>query len=792
MTKDTDTIYDLRKQLLSNGFTPLPNRDKRCFLERWPSVEVTDAALQNWQRKVRRFSATGLRVENGLAVIDIDVDHPIMEKLAVALEKVVPEGYLLRRGKGHKEAWFVRTAEPFTRIFTRRWTAPGTTADEGTCCVEIFGGATPRQFGAFGPHTVDDDGNVLVSYQWDGPSPADTRLDQLPVLTKEQFYEVANAAEQTLLDEGFTVVERSTRGESEASRVFDLKEDTRFDLHTGEDGVLLRDVEQRLKGGAHLRCSASWLEGSSAVNRSRCILGLSRYGYLTVWESASGVTHMEERHKPIDRTAALDRAAERLKELSDKAKRTYDVTEGASATAAKIRATYAYCPQQQKSVVPLWAGTLDDGVTLPAFRQSFLPYCEIEIGPRGGEKKINPVDVWLCDPKRTQVAGLRMRPDKPRPTYEEDDELWVNVYAPPAHEAEGGDPDGGIALIAQLLPDETERHWFTQWLAFKASAPQVPGPAVIMVAPNRFGTGRGTLGNLLEKVFGAAYMRTIPFHIFAGQTYQSQYNDWAVQSVMVMVNESSNTEGNLSTYRTKANTYEHLKEQIDPRPRRVHVVRKGENAYMAWTFASFLIATNNRDALPLPPDDRRFAVLSNGEPREAAFWEWINEWMADDANVAAFVRWLQAYDLEGYSPYAPPLWTEAKQTMIDMGATDLDHAFKQAVAEAPGNLFTVEQVTERMRAIRTQYDYEFPDSWQAIAKRLVQNRMARIGKHEGRNWLLPVGGRQLPVYAVNEGIARLWTDEPPADVLAELAKNATTAAAPGQVLTSLFGKGETG
>lgn len=784
--KDTISATDIRLQALANGYIPLPNRDKRCFLKKWPTVKPDERTVRLWGRRDQRWPATGLRVENGLCVIDLDINHPVIDKIIAAIEPMMPEGYLLRRGKGLKEAWFLRCDEMFPRIHTRSWVAPGQSADDGTHVIEAFGGATARQFGAFGPHTMDDDTDeVKITYEWDGPSPLDVPLADLPSIPKSLIFKMLERAEEVLEAEGFTFVVRSTLGENDAVRVYDLTDDMVFDLNDGSDAVPLAELTRRAKTGETLRCSASWLE-RGASNRERCLVTVTRYGQLAIWESAAGTTHMPVSAKPLDLSDAIDRASEALRQLADK--RRYKLTaadEGqADVAAAKIMETYAFCPARQKAIVPLWADDPDAGLTVTAFRQMMQPYAATIEGPRGGSKKVSPVDLWMCSASRVLVEGLRMRPDQPRPIYEEDGRTYINVYAPPLHDEEGGEVSGGLELLAQLLPDPDERHWFTQWLAYKMREPFVPGPAVIMVAANTFGTGRGTLARLLERLFGSRYTRSIPFHIFAGQSYQSQYNDWLVSSVVVFVNESSNTEGSQSTYRTKTNTYEHLKETVDPRARSVHVVRKGENAFDANTYASFIIATNNRDALPLPPDDRRFAVLTNGQPRDVAFWDRVNKWMESDANIAAFARWLGEYDLAGYSPYDPPIMTEAKRTMIELGGTDIDRAFSEALGDMVGEVVCAEQVIERMKTLKVERGYEYVDGWQPIVKRLAQNRLTRIGERGGAFWLVPYNGQQVHAYVVSPSLASFWSSATPAEVLEEMKRNE----AAGDVVSTVFNK----
>src|SRR5690606_37488122 len=136
------------------------------------------------------------------------------------------------------------------------------------------------------------------------------------------------------------------------------------------------------------------------------------------------------------------------------------------------------------------------------FRLEMLRNAAEEVGPRGGRRLINPVDVWLRHERLIVVDGLRMRPDQPRPTFEDNGRRYVNCYDPPLHLSEGGCAQAGVEFLEHLIPDDEERRWFTQWLAFKLRYPHIPGPAVVMVAHKTFGTGRGTLGVLLGKLFG--------------------------------------------------------------------------------------------------------------------------------------------------------------------------------------------------------------------------------------------------------------------------------------------------
>lgn len=507
------------------------------------------------------------------------------------------------------------------------------------------------------------------------------------------------------------------------------------------------------------------------VNRTRCLVSLARSGNVAIWESMEGVTHMEQVDQPIDYGPEIDRIAEKLKELDDRRKKKIKTADDCQTAAAKMREGYAYCPARKACVVPLWSTSMEEGYQMTPFRLTFLPNCMVEKGPRGGEKKINPVDLWMSDEQRVTVEGLRMRPDMPRPLFNEDGKQYVNVYSPPLHRPDVGDHRPGVRFIADLLPDAEERDWFLKWLSFKLRYPHIPGPAVVMVAHATFGTGRGTLAELVGRLFGPQYVRQLSFKDFTGKTYQSQYNEWQADALMVCVNESSETDGG-SVYQTKVNTYEHLKEIVEVRPTVREIKTKGDKNYRSLSSTTFLIFTNHIDALPIPDHDRRFCMVSNGSPKPVQYWQALNTWMDDEANVAAFYHWLVTYDIAGYSPYEKPPTFAAKAAMIDEAKSDLDTAVKVALENMPGEIFTMPQLEKYVRMVADQDStIELPRPLGPIMKKVARRGLVRIGVRDSTNWHTRIGDSRHAVYARGVGTAALWTEEEPDNIRTEIAKN---------------------
>jgi len=788
---DKNNLTALRLQLSSNGYEVVPNIAKQCVLKGWPTVSQDEATIRDWTRKHSRFADTGIRLGNGVAVIDIDVeDRELVEEIAAQFEALIEEWgmdplAIPVRGntKNGKEAWFVRTTETFNRIHTHRWRRPGAGSDDPTAHVEIFGGGSARQFGAFGSHGYDDAGEVLSRYVWaDEISPLTTPVDALPCFSKQQFFDLARAAERCLEEAGYELVTRSKSGEDLAEKVYDITEDMRFDC---DDGVTRSLSELRDAAGAgDLRCSASFLEGPEARRRDRCLVRLERSGGVAIWETSAGVTHCEAPLKPRDPDQQAEDFAAKLAAAGIKAVERRERSEELEAAIGeeddqqelyklrveKLVNEVAYCRSTpQRACIPLDARELTDGWPASTFREDYRNRCwhETVIGPRGGvqEKSHNPVDGWLGHRDRVSVAGVRFAPGEEYPLFDQSGLQWVNIYRPPAHEGEG-EIATWLEFIEHLFPDAAEQAWFCQWLAYKAAHPEVPGPGLILFAKH-FGTGRGTLFNILRAYFGQRYVTEIKQKTLMGRDYQSQYNDWQINNLIVTVDEAADDQ-DATSFKSRQLAYERLKEVHVPEEREVRIQVKGMNNFMAKTHASLIVATNHADAIPLDVDDRRFTVLTSGRKLSDAPGDLmgrIHAWRAQAGSMAALQEWFGTIDLAGYSPYeAPPLF-EGKKVMARSNRSELDEAFDDVLETLPGKVFCDKQIIAAIRAMLPHSDLMMlPHRWEHAIRKMLQSdkRMSRVEAPGGGDGRMRIGGREdrkkYTIYAFNfdlESVAQL-------------------------------------
>ena len=172
----------LRLKLLTLGYSPIPARGKRVFLEDWPTEKITKDLIHTWETgKHRRDFNTGVRTGD-LVGVDIDCLDPVVSKELKALAfSILGPTQFVRVGMAPKTLLVYRTATPIRKMETGRATTGGPN-------VEILG--VGQQFICSGIHP-----DTKKLYSWNGMSIADSLLKDIPeVLPDVLEYFVQQAA----------------------------------------------------------------------------------------------------------------------------------------------------------------------------------------------------------------------------------------------------------------------------------------------------------------------------------------------------------------------------------------------------------------------------------------------------------------------------------------------------------------------------------------------------------------------------------------------------------------------
>ena len=399
--------------------------------------------------------------------------------------------------------------------------------------------------------------------------------------------------------------------------------------------------------------------------------------------------------------------------------------------------------------------SLVDGevITLTDLRGRMAPWALPVVGPRGGIKMRSPVESWMSSTARISIRREEMRPDQPRPTFIEDGYHVFNRYRPAAHPTTGGDTAAFHVFLAHLLPDQKERAWLWHWLAHKVRKPWIPMIGVIMVA-EEFGSGRGTLFDILGLLFGKTYVVPCSFDELTGKSSAARFNARLADVLIVIINEAVAEDGEQQTQRRYK--YEALKISIDPSPtaqRRFEA--KGQHAYAQTSAASALFATNHRDVVKLPGDDRRFSVLTCGVKMTEEQTTEIRLWMASPENVGALYRELlnaPAAPTAEFNPFDNPPPFAGRLEMIGMGRSGLEDAYDATIGALDGcPLFTM---TQAIKLINYFAAHTGGDSNKA--RHTVAKNAYRLRQRDETDNRIKYHKRQEVIYARTRAEQRRW------------------------------------
>jgi uncharacterized protein DUF5906 len=205
---------------------------------------------------------------------------------------------------------------------------------------------------------------------------------------------------------------------------------------------------------------------------------------------------------------------------------------------------------------------------------------------------------------------------------------------------------------------------------------------------------QGTLVEILELLFGEDYVAPCTFGELTGTSASARFNARLADALFAVVNEAVAEDGHQQAQRRLH--YDALKNVIEPSPtQRRRYEQKQQHVYAQRAAMSVIIATQHRDVVKLPPDDRRVEVLICGRKMTPAERAKIRAWMADPKNIGALYRALlvaPAAPLDVFDPFGDPPPFAGRLEMIGMGRSKFEDAYDATLEALEGcPLFTMSQ-----------------------------------------------------------------------------------------------------
>jgi hypothetical protein len=239
-----------------------------------------------------------------------------------------------------------------------------------------------------------------------------------------------------------------------------------------------------------------------------------------------------------------------------------------------------------------------------------------------------------------------------------------------------GDVTPWLAHAERMIPDPAEREHVLDVMAYKRQhANQKINHAVLHAG--KPGSGKDTLWAPFFWSIGGD--QRVNVTTVRNEELNSQWG-YALESEVIVINELRQAEA-----RDRRALENSLKPIIAAPPELLTVNRKGLHPYEALNRVFVVSFSNERAAISLPSDDRRwFVVWSDADrmpPAEArALWSWYYA-----GGFQAVAAWLDARDVSAFNPGAAPPMTEAKAIMIEAAMSTAESFLVEMIRTRQGD-----------------------------------------------------------------------------------------------------------
>jgi len=232
--------------------------------------------------------------------------------------------------------------------------------------------------------------------------------------------------------------------------------------------------------------------------------------------------------------------------------------------------------------------------------------------------------------------------------------------------------DAKSALVLELLHSlcsgesngDDVLHWVVQWLAYPLQNPGAKMQTGLLFFGERQGTGKSLFFEGIMRPIYGDHGVTVGQH-----QLDSTFTGWKSQKLYILFEEIL----------SRADKYSHfglVKHMITGGDTPIN--EKNLPTRFEANHANTVMLSNEFQAVPIEPDDRRFMVVEARNPLSPDVLAGLTDGdRVADGVSAAFYDFLMRYPLDGFKAHAKPLMTASKQRMIRFGLPSWD-AFYQA------------------------------------------------------------------------------------------------------------------
>jgi len=338
-----------------------------------------------------------------------------------------------------------------------------------------------------------------------------------------------------------------------------------------------------------------------------------------------------------------------------------------------------------------------------------------------GKTKMNPTTWLKQNPKRLIVESFKCKPDlysKDSKIIEDKGFKFINSWRPNDLVAVKGDTKPWHDLLNHVFDDKTRhKEHFLDWIAFQLQNPGEKIHYAILLVSDNFRFGKGTIFRFLQKMFGSHNTLSIDI----GQALDKS-KTFLINHQLVLIDEMESH----GTFDEKKKLLNSLKTIITEN------VASSRELYKDYavieTCTNYMLFSNKKDALSLPPNEMRYWVFRNIKPRKKdEFYDYVYKFL-DGEGPKHVLHELLERDVSEFKPKSPAPRTVYQEEMSTSG----EHPLTKLVRDMFNEL--VFPFTEDRKVIGSM---ELHD-WLKTNKKLGQART-----NEVKNALESIGARDL-------------------------------------------------
>ena len=237
--------------------------------------------------------------------------------------------------------------------------------------------------------------------------------------------------------------------------------------------------------------------------------------------------------------------------------------------------------------------------------------------------------------------------------------VYGNRWRDARPKAAAGDVSMWLAHVERMVPEKFEREHLLNALAHKVQFPTHKINHAILMGGNH-GSGKDTL---FAPFFWAIGGRAkVNCSMIKNEDLTSQWG-YGLECEVMEIAELRQAEA-----KDRRALENHLKPIIAAPPEYLMVNRKGLHPYYALNRVFVVAFSNERVAISIPSEDRRWFVIWCAAPKlpeaqAVSLWNWYQH----RGGFEAVAHYLHTRDVSAWNPTAPPPMTEAKAIMVEHG-----------------------------------------------------------------------------------------------------------------------------